>query len=67
MRAIRLASPADLSPALGANNKDDTRMNWYYEENGQTVGPVSTEEMTHLFHARAIHLKTRVRSEGADA
>jgi Zn-dependent protease with chaperone function len=42
-------------------------MNWYYEEHGQPVGPVTSEDLTHLFHARAINLQTRVRAEGAEA
>ena len=42
-------------------------MNWYYEENGQAVGPVAPTEIDYLFHARAIQLKTRVRAEDSDA
>jgi hypothetical protein len=28
-------------------------MKWYYEENGQAVGPVSEEELADRFHAKA--------------
>ena len=41
-------------------------MNWYYEANGQVVGPVSPEEFAHCFHARVITSQTRVRSEGSE-
>jgi Zn-dependent protease with chaperone function len=49
------------------NDARITRMNWYYEQNGQAVGPVSAEELAHCFHARIINPQTRVRAEGVDA
>jgi len=41
-------------------------MNWYYEENGKAVGPISEEEVNHLFRAFVFTPQTRVRPEGAD-
>jgi Zn-dependent protease with chaperone function len=42
-------------------------MNWYYEENGQAVGPISLEELTLRFHARILTPQTRVRAASAEA
>src|SRR5260221_11748940 len=42
-------------------------MNWYYEANGQSRGPVSEDEISRLLAAGTIHAKTLLWREGLSA